>query len=90
MDASQSRQTAKLLFSLKSVMLNLESGVRTLKRIEKYFAKHVYINSFAHLVAGVGIGALITNGFLNPHPLRYGIALITIGVLFHVYAYYQK
>ena len=86
----QSRQTEKLLFSLKSAMLNLESEVRILKRIEKYFAKHVYFNSFAHLVVGVGIGALITNSFLNPHPVRYGIALITIGVLFHAYAYFQK
>lgn len=90
MDVSQSRQTAKLLFSLKSAMLNLESEVRTLKRIEKYFVKHVYANSFAHIIAGVGIGALITNSFLNPHPVRYGITLIAVGLLFYVYAYFQK
>ena len=61
-----------------------------MKKIEKYFAKHVYFNSLGHLLTGVGIGALITNGFLNPHPVRYGITLIVVGVLFHAYAYFQK
>jgi hypothetical protein len=63
--------------------------VRNLKKIEKYFSKHVYLNSLGHLIGGVGIGALLTNSFLNPHPVRYGIALIVVAVLFHVYAYYK-
>nr|MBI5455624.1 hypothetical protein [Candidatus Levybacteria bacterium] len=61
-----------------------------LKRIEKYFAKHVRFNSLTHLIGGIGIGALITNGFLNPHPLRYGVVLLVVALLFHAYAYYQK
>ncbi|MCL5435123.1 MAG: hypothetical protein M1405_01920 [Patescibacteria group bacterium] len=64
--------------------------MRKLKKIEKYFAKHVYFNSLAHLIGGIGIGALITNSFLNPHPVRYGLALLVLALLFHVYAYYQK
>jgi len=71
-------------------MLEIESEVRRLKRIEKYFAKHVYFNTLTHLIGGIGIGALITNSFLNPHPLRYGAALLAIALLFHAYAYYQK
>jgi len=69
-------------------MLKME-GVRSLKRIEKYFAKHVYLNSLGHLIGGVGIGALITNGFLNPHPVRYAIVLLGVALLFHCYAYYK-
>ncbi|MCL6096843.1 MAG: hypothetical protein M1444_04165 [Patescibacteria group bacterium] len=61
-----------------------------MKRIEKYFAKHVYFNTLTHLIGGIGIGALITNGFLNPHPLRYGVALLVLALLFYTYAYFQK
>ncbi|MCL5434858.1 MAG: hypothetical protein M1405_00515 [Patescibacteria group bacterium] len=72
-------------------MLGIESGVRKMyKKIEKYFSKHVYVNSFAHLLIGVGVGILITNSFVNPHPLRYGLALVAIGVLIHFYAYFQE
>lgn len=60
-----------------------------LKKIEKYFAKHVYLNSLTHLLGGIGIGALLTNGFLNPHPVRYGVAFLAVALLFHAYAYFQ-
>ena len=71
-------------------MLRIESGVMNLKQAEKYFSKHVWFNSLTHVIAGVGIGALITNSFLNPHPLRYGVTLLVVALLFHVYAYVQK
>ena len=63
--------------------------MRRLKRIEKYFAKHVYFNTLTHLIGGIGIGALITYGFLNPHPLRYGLLLLGVALVMHVYAYYE-
>lgn len=64
--------------------------MKNLKKTEKYFAKHVWFNSLTHLIGGVGIGALLTNSFFNPHPLRYGVVLLVVALLFHAYAYYQK
>jgi F0F1-type ATP synthase assembly protein I len=60
-----------------------------LKKIEKYFSKHIYQNYLAGLIVGAGIGALITNSFINPHPVRYGIVLIVVGLLFCVWGYYK-
>lgn len=71
-------------------MFDRVKEVRTLKKIEKYFAKHVWFNSLGHLIGGVGIGALLTDGFFNPHPLRWGAGLIVVALLFHAYAYYRK
>jgi F0F1-type ATP synthase assembly protein I len=63
--------------------------VRILKKIEKYFSKHIYLNWLAGLIVGAGIGVLITDSFINPHPVRYGIGLIAIGLLFCVWGYYK-
>ncbi len=60
-----------------------------MKKIEKYFAKHIYLNWLGGLIVGTGIGALITNSFLNPHPVRYGLALIVVGLLFCAWGYYK-
>ena len=61
-----------------------------MKKIEKYFTKHVWFNSLGHLIGGIGIGVLLTDSFFNPHPLRWGVGLIVVALLFHAYAYYQK
>ncbi|MBI2074699.1 MAG: hypothetical protein HYT83_02555 [Candidatus Levybacteria bacterium] len=60
------------------------------KKIEKYFSKHVYLNSFSHIMIGLGLGALLTNDFLNPHPVRYGLIFFVVGALGHLYAYVSK
>lgn len=61
-----------------------------MKKLEKYFSRHIYLNSLSHLLAGVGIGILLTNSFFNPHPLRFGIAFLILGLLGHAYAYISK
>jgi len=55
------------------------------KKILKYLSAHPVYNSAIHVVAGMGIGALITYPFLMPHPVRWGLFLIAVGVIGHLY-----
>ncbi|MBI4039735.1 hypothetical protein HY389_00065 [Candidatus Daviesbacteria bacterium] len=57
-----------------------------LKRINTYFSKHIRYSSAVHLIIGIGIGTLLANPVFNPHPLRWGIALIVVGLVGHLYA----
>ncbi|MBI4100262.1 hypothetical protein HY439_00775 [Candidatus Microgenomates bacterium] len=61
-----------------------------MKKIEKYFSKHVYMNSISHVFVGLGLGALLANGYFNPHPVRYGMVFLAIGIFGHLYAYFEK
>lgn len=61
-----------------------------MEKINKYFSKHVYLNSIFHVVGGIGIGVLLTHPYFDPHPLRYGIILLLVGLLGHGYAYISK
>ena len=36
------------------------------------------------LLTGLGLGILITNPVANPHPVRWGLALVVIGALVYV------
>lgn len=40
---------------------------------------------FADIIIGMGIGALLTYPFFGSHPVKWGIGLIIIGVLVHLY-----
>lgn len=51
------------------------------KKITSYFSKHPVYNSGIHVLIGAGIGILITYPFVQTHPLRWGIALLVIGLL---------
>ncbi len=50
-----------------------------------YFKAHPTYNSFVHLLIGIGIGTLLTYPFFGVHPVRWGLALIVIGLLAHFY-----
>ncbi len=56
------------------------------KRITSYFKKHVAYNSFVHVVGGMGIGVLIASPIVGIHPLRWGLGLIGLSLLGHLYA----
>lgn len=55
-------------------------------KMEKYFSKHVYYGQAIHLVIGIGIGILITYPLVGEHPVRWGLALIALGLLGHLKA----
>jgi hypothetical protein len=61
-----------------------------LKKVEKYYSKHPQINAGVHVVVGLGFGVLLTHPMADPHPVRWGLALIGIGLLGHLWAGTQK
>ncbi len=60
------------------------------KRIMTYFSKHVMYNSLVHLVAGMGIGVLLVSPVFGMHTVRWGVVLLGIGVLGHLYPLLTK
>jgi hypothetical protein len=56
----------------------------------KYFEKHPAFNSLIHLIAGIGLGCLLVTPLFDGHTVRWGIALLLIGLLGHIYAWYSK
>lgn len=59
-------------------------------RMMKYFAKHTSFNSYVHFAGGIGVGFLLTYPIAQMHPVRWGIAFISLGLLGHVYAAVTK
>ncbi len=57
--------------------------MKQIKKLEKYFSKHVWYGNFVHVLAGVGIGILITYPLAGVHPIRWGLALLGLGILGH-------
>ncbi len=53
----------------------------------KYFKKHPAYLASVHFVGGVGIGLLIARPVFSTHPVRWGIALIGLAVVGHLYAW---
>jgi len=61
-----------------------------IKNIMKHFSKHPMHNSLIHVVVGAGIGMLLAYPVAGAHPVRWGVALIVVGLLGHVWAGTQK
>lgn len=64
--------------------------VKEYKKARTYFAEHMDYNSVVHLVGGIGIGILIASPFVFPHPVRWGVALITLSLLGRLYPLIAK
>ena len=60
------------------------------KRMEKYYAKHMQANAGVHAILGLGMGILITHPLVDPHPVRWGILIVALGLLAHLWAGTQK
>lgn len=61
-----------------------------MKKINNYFSKHVAYNSFVHVIAGMGVGMLLVHPLFGAHTVRWGIILLGLGVLGHLYPYLTK
>lgn len=55
------------------------------KKLNKYFKEHSFYNSSVHLLIGVGLGILLTYPYIGAHPVRWGVAILIIGGLGHLY-----
>lgn len=60
------------------------------KKIVSYLERHPVYNSSIHVIIGAGIGILITYPFVQTHPVRWGVALLVIGLLGHLYPLFIK
>lgn len=79
-----------VLMQIANVHLS-RRGVRLMyKKIETYFKKHVYYNSAVHVLAGVGIGILLTYPLAGAHPVRWGGLFLAAGLLGHMYPLLKK
>ena len=56
-------------------------------KIEKYFSKHIVFTATIHAIGGIGLGALLTHVWFDPHPVRYGLLFLGIALAGHIYAY---
>ena len=61
-----------------------------IKKIERYFGKHPYYNSFVHVTVGVGLGILFARPYAGEHPLRWGLGLVAVGLAAHLYPWWAK
>ena len=55
------------------------------KKIRQYFSDHPDYNSVIHLIAGAGIGVLLTYPLVGEHPIRWSVALLSLALLGHLY-----
>ena len=53
-----------------------------------YVKKHPMYNATIHAIGGLGVGILIGSSIVGIHPISWGIALIVISLLGHVYAWF--
>jgi len=60
-------------------------GVKRVKKITAYFKKFPAYNSMVHILIGVGLGILITYPLVGGHPVRWGLVLVAIGLVGHLY-----
>lgn len=55
-----------------------------------YFGNHVEFNALTHVIGGIGLGIVIASPLAYPHPLRWGLILLTISLCCHAYALSAK
>ena len=60
------------------------------RKMNKYFSKHVLFNSLIHAIGGMGLGVLLASPLMFPHPVRWGVALLGVAILGHLYVYWDK
>lgn len=60
------------------------------KDIMNYFKKHPSYNSVVHILAGIGIGILVARPFAGTHPVKWGVAFLTLSILGHLKPLFLK
>lgn len=56
------------------------------QQIKKYFAKNPMYNAAVHVLTGIGIGIILARPLAGTHPVRWGIAFLTVALLGHLWA----
>jgi hypothetical protein len=55
-----------------------------------YAKKHPMFNSLIHITTGLGLGVLLARPLFATHPVRYGGALLALGLIGLFYACTRK
>ena len=61
-----------------------------MKAVSKYFKAHSMYNSLVHLITGVGVGIMLTFPYFSTHPVRWGLGLVVVGLVGHLYPLTMK
>lgn len=61
-----------------------------IKQIDGYFGKHAGFNALVHMLGGLGVGIIIATPVAYPHPVRWGLILLGLSFLGHLYAFKAK
>lgn len=59
-----------------------------MKKAMAYMKKHPAYVASIHAIGGMGIGILIASPVAGEHPVRWGLALMAISLLGHIYAWF--
>ena len=60
------------------------------RQLVAHAKKHPHYNAIIHGFVGAGLGVLATHTVFDPHPLRWGLILLAIGLLGHLYPLMTK
>ncbi len=60
------------------------------KQISQYFKNHITYTSFVHVLAGIGVGMLLTYPLAGAHPVRWAVVFLAAGILGHLYPLIKK
>jgi len=53
------------------------------ERTHSYFRKHITVTDLLHVLMGLGIGLILAGG----RYVSFGIFVLLLGVIYHIYAY---
>ena len=57
---------------------------KSIQQIEKYLSKYPRYNAVIHAVGGIGFGIMIARPIAGTHPMRWGLALLSLAILAHL------
>lgn len=60
--------------------------IKYYKRSIKYFSKYPDFNGLVHILAGIGIGFMLTYPLAGEHPIRWGLTFLTLALIGHIWA----
>ena len=60
-----------------------------MKKGMAFLKKNPAYNATIHAIGGVGVGILIASPVAGEHPVRWGVALMAISLLGHLYAWFS-
>ena len=61
-----------------------------MKKTIEFMKKHPIYHAVLHSIGGIGIGIIVANSLAGVHPVRWGVALLGLSLMGHMYAWFAK